>query len=109
MTLKAFLAQWQPARWTSPSFSTEQPKSLPERANEEIAYWYSTLSYRDRGKLNMHRSAWGRHGGSTIALGLRHGKTARSLKKLKREREARFKAEQAAYEARRILPAPIED
>jgi hypothetical protein len=87
--------------------STEQPRSLRERANEAMDHWYSSLSCRDRGKLNMHRSAWGRHGG-TIALGLRHGKTARRHKKLKREREARLKADQAAYEARRALPASID-
>jgi hypothetical protein len=39
----------------------------------------------------------------------RHGKTARRNKKLKREREARFKADQAAYEARRTGQVPIED
>jgi hypothetical protein len=87
----------------------EQPKSLSERAEEEMDLWFSTLSYRDRGKLKMHRSLWGRHGGSVIALGLRHGKTARRREKHKREHEARFEAEQAAYEARRTLPAPIED
>ena len=57
----------------------------------------------------MNRSPWGRHGGNTIALGVRHGKTARRLKKLKRDREVRFKADQAAYEVRRTLPVPIED
>jgi hypothetical protein len=71
--------------------------------------WFSTLSYRDRGKLKMDRSPWGRHGGSIIALGPRHGKTARKNKKLKREREARFKGEKAAFEARRDLPAKIVD
>jgi hypothetical protein len=50
--------------------------------------WFNTLSYRDRGKLKMHRSRWGRHGG-TIALGLRHGKTAR------REQEAEARARRA--------------
>jgi hypothetical protein len=70
--------------------------------------WFSRLSYRDRGKLKMDRSLWGRNGGSMIRLGLRHGKTARRNKKLKREREARFSAENAAYEARRTLQAPIE-
>ncbi len=81
---------------------------LHQRAKEETDRWFNTLAYRDRTKLNMHRSPWGRHGG-TLALGLRHGKTARSHKRLKREREARLKADQAAYEARRILPAAIED
>jgi hypothetical protein len=89
--------------------SAVEPKRLHERAKEEMDNWYSSLSYRDRGKLNMRRSPWGRHGGSTIALGLRHGKTARRNKKLKREREGRFKAEQAAYDARRALQAPIEN
>ena len=98
----------RPLDLTEP-LSAEQPKSLPERAKEAMDLWFSTLSYKDRGKLKMHRSAWGRNGGSTIALGLRHGKTARSLKKLKRDREARFKADQTAYEARRTLPAAIDD
>ena len=70
--------------------------------------WFRTLSYRDRGKLKMYRRPWARHGGNIIAAGLRQGKTARRNKKLKREREARFKAEKAAYEARRDLPAPID-
>ena len=80
---------------------------LLERAKEEMKRWFSDLSYRDRGKLKMDRSPWGRAGG-TIALGLRHGKTARKNKKLKREREARFRAEKASYEARCVLPAPID-
>ena len=87
----------------------EQPRSLPDRAKEAMGLWFGTLSNRDRGKLKMHRSSWARHGGSIIALGLRQGKTARRNKKLKREREARFKAEQAAYKARRAGPVPIED
>ena len=66
-----------------------------------MGLWFGTLSNRDRGKLKLHRSSWGRNGGSIIALGLRHGKTARRNKKLKREREDRFEADQAAYEARR--------
>jgi len=86
---------------------TEGPKSLSKRAREEMDLWVSTLSYKDRGKLKMHRSPWGRHGGS-IALGLRHGKTARKNQKLKRERQSRFKAEKANYEALRSLPAKIE-
>ena len=57
----------------------------------------------------MHRSPWGRSGGNIIAVGLRHGKTARRNKKLKRKREARLEAEHAAYEVRRAIPAPIED
>jgi hypothetical protein len=89
--------------------STEHPKGLRERANEAMEHWYSSLSYRDRARLNMHRSNWGRYGGNTIAPGMRHGKTARSLKKLKREREARFEADLAAYEARRTHTAPIEN
>ena len=81
---------------------------LQERAKEKMDLWFPTLSYKDRGKLKMDRSPWGRHGGSIIALGTRQGKTARKNKKSKREREARFKAEKAAYEARLDLPAPIE-
>lgn len=77
-----------------------QPKSLPERAREEMDLWFRTLTPRDRGRLKIERSSWGRNGGSTIVLGPRHGKTARRQAKLKREREARLKAEQAAYVAR---------
>jgi hypothetical protein len=88
--------------------SAVEPKRLHERAKEEMDRWFGGLSYRDRGKLNMHRSPWGRDGG-TIMPGLRQGKTARRNKELKREREARFKAEQVAYEARRNLPAAIEN
>ena len=69
--------------------------------------WFRTLSYRDRGKLKMHRTSWGRHEGNIIAMGLRQGKTARTQARLKREREVRLKAEQAAYVARRDLPPPI--
>ena len=89
-----------------PPFS-EEPKPLRVRAKEAQDLWFSTLSYQERGKLKMQRTPWGRAGG-TIALGLRHGKTARKNKKLKREREARFRAEKAAYEARRVLPAPVD-
>jgi hypothetical protein len=86
--------------------------------------WFRTLSHKDRAKLKIHRTKrgrdgrakwardggakWARDGGSIIALGLRHGKAARRNKKLKRQREARFKAEQAAYEARRADQASIE-
>jgi hypothetical protein len=90
-----------------PPFS-EEPKPLRVRAKEAQDLWFNTLSYQERRKLKMKRSPWGRAGG-TIALGLRHGKTARNREKLKGEREARFEAEQAAYEARRTRPAPIQD
>lgn len=85
-----------------------QPQRLAQRAKEEMDAWFSTLPYSDRRKLNMRRSPWGRDGG-TIALGLRPGKTARTNKKLKRDREARLEAEQAAYEMRRTLQVPIEN
>jgi hypothetical protein len=87
--------------------SIERSKSLAERARDEMDLWVSTLSYKDRGKLKMPRSPWGRCGGNIVAVGLRQGKTARRNRKLKRQREARFKAEQAAYEVRRTLPASI--
>ena len=89
--------------------SIERSKSQAERAREEMDLWVSTLSYKDRGKLKMPRSSWGRCGGNIVAVGLRQGKTARRNRKLKRQREARFKAEQTAYEARRTLPPPITD
>ena len=75
--------------------SPVEPKTLHERAKEEMDPWVRTLSHRERGKLRMDRSSWGRYGGSIIALGTRQGKTARKNKKLKREREAHFKAEKA--------------
>jgi hypothetical protein len=70
--------------------------------------WFRTLSPKDRGKLKMDCSPWGGRGGSIIALGPWQGRTARRNKKLKREREARLKAEKSAYEARLALPAKIE-
>ena len=36
--------------------------------------WFRTLSYRDRGKLKMHRTSWGRHGGNIIAMGRAKGR-----------------------------------
>src|SRR5512146_2300680 len=81
---------------------------LPKRAREEMDRWFSTLSYKDRAKLKIDRSPWGRDGGNTVTVGLRHGKTARRNKKLKREREARFSAERAAYEVRRSLRPPTD-
>ena len=87
--------------------SAEQPKSLSERARKEMDRWVSTLSYRDREKLKMHHSPWARQGGNIIALGLRQGKTGRRNKKLKRERETRFKADHAAYQARSTNQARI--
>lgn len=93
---------------TVPEPLSVEPRSLSDRAREEMEHWFKTLSYRDRGKLKMHRSTWGREGGSVISLGVRHGKTVRTHKKLKREREARLKADRAAYEARRTIPAAID-
>ena len=89
--------------------SIERSGSLAVRAKREMDLWVSTLSYKDRGKLKMPRSPWGRCGGNIVAVGLRQGKTARRNRKLKRKREARFKAEQTAYEARRALPPRITD
>ena len=89
--------------------SIEQSSSLAEPARQEMDLWVPTLSYKDRRKLKMPRSPWGRCGGNIVAVGRRQGKTARRNRKLKRQREARFKAEQTAYEARRALPPPITD
>lgn len=50
---------------------------LRKRAREEMDRWFSTLSYK------IDRSPWGRDGGNTVTVGLRHGKTARRNKKLK--------------------------
>jgi len=71
--------------------------------------WRKKLSSKNCSKLQTQGSRWERDGGNIIWVGLRHGKTARRNEKLSREREARFKAEQAAYEARCILAAPIKD
>jgi len=87
----------------------DRSKTLAERAREEMDLWVSTLSYKDRCKLKMPRNPWGRCGGNIVGVGLRQGKTARRNSKLKRQREARFKAEQTAYEARRALPPQITD
>jgi len=89
--------------------STKRAKNLSQRAKEEMVLWRKRLSRKDRPKLCIRASPWGRQGGSVITRGLRHGKTARKREKLKRQREARFKAEQAAYEALRALPSPIKD
>ena len=91
------------------SLPAEQPRTLTERAAEEMGFWRKRLGRKDREKLWTPTSNWGRHGGSIIALSPRHGRTARKNKKLKREREARFKGEKAAFEARRDLPAKIVD
>jgi hypothetical protein len=69
--------------------------------------WVGTLSHTNRRKLKTTQSSWARQGGNIVAVGLRPGKTARRNKKLKREREARFKADQAAYQARRADQARI--
>jgi hypothetical protein len=84
-------------------------KNVPKRAKEEMDLWFSTLSHKDRRKLKMTCSTWGRRGGNIIAVGVRHGKAARRNKKLMRERVARLKAEHVAYEVRRSLPASIEN
>lgn len=84
-----------------------QPKSLAQRAKEEMDLWRKRLNRKDRAKLWMSSSRWGQQGGTIIATGLRHGKTARRNKKLKRRREARLKAEQIACEVRCALPAQI--
>ena len=72
-----------------------------------MVLWFRALPSKDRAKLKIHRTSWGRHGGNIITLGPQHGKTGRKNKKLKRERKARLKAEQAAYVARRDLPPRI--
>ena len=89
------------------SLPAEQPRTLIDRAAEEMGLWRNRLGRKDREKLWTPISSWGRQGGSIITLGLRHGKTARRNKKLKRDREARLEAEQTAYEARRTRAAPI--
>jgi hypothetical protein len=68
-----------------------QQAKLNQLAKQEMDRWFSSLSPRDRGKLKIHHTRWGRSGGRIIALGVRHGKTARRKKKLKGEREAAFR------------------
>ena len=92
----------------NPPLSAEpHAKSLSERAREAMDLWFGTLSHTNRRKLKTPRSSWARQGGNIVAVGLRPGKTARRNKKLKRERGARFKADQAAYQARRVDQARI--
>jgi hypothetical protein len=69
--------------------------------------WFRSLSRKDKAKLKMERSTWGRDGGRIIAPKTRRTKTFRKNEKLRREREARYRAEHAAYEARCALPPLI--
>jgi hypothetical protein len=69
--------------------------------------WRKTLNQKQRAKLEIKISPWGRNGGS-IVLPKRRTKTARRNETLRREREARFQAEQADYEARLAAPWKIE-
>jgi hypothetical protein len=69
--------------------------------------WFRSLSRKDKAKLKMERSTWGREGGRIIAPGPRRTKTFRKNQKLKREREAGLREEQAAYEARCKRPPPV--
>jgi hypothetical protein len=72
---------------------------------DEMRRWRKTLSQKQRAKLDMQSSPWGRKGGSIVALKRRwKTKTARTNELLRREREARFQAEQADYEARLAAP-----
>jgi hypothetical protein len=74
-----------------------------------MGLWRKRLSHKDRAKLWMQASPWGRNGGSIIAVKQRHTGAFHKREKLKRKREARLRAEQAAYETRRVLQAPIQD
>jgi hypothetical protein len=71
--------------------------------------WFKTLSRSDRAKLAFQGSRWGRQGGSMIAPKRRPTRAYRKREELRREREARSKAEYAAYESRRVLPPPIKN
>jgi hypothetical protein len=65
--------------------------------------WRKTLSPKQRATLDTQPSPWGRNGG-TIMLPKRRTKTARRNEKLRRTREASFRADYADYEARLAAP-----
>jgi hypothetical protein len=70
--------------------------------------WFRSLSRKDKAKLKIEGSTWGRDGGRIIASKARRTtKTFRKNEKLRCEREARYRAEHAAYEARCALPPLI--
>jgi hypothetical protein len=81
---------------------------LSERASNEMRRWRKSLSRKERAKLETRVSPWASNGGSIVAPKRRRTKAARKHEKLRRQREARFRAERAAYEARRALRWKIE-
>jgi hypothetical protein len=85
-----------------------KPTSVPGRAEDEMGRWRKALSPNQRAKLEGQASPWGRNGGSIVAPKRRRTSTARRNEKLRREREARLRAEQADYEARLAAPWKIE-
>ena len=92
---------------TSHNTKRAEPISVG-RAEDEMGCWRKTLSPNQRAKLEGQGSRWGRNGGSIVAPKRRRTRTARRNEKLRRERETRLQAEQAAYEARLQAPWKIE-
>jgi len=85
---------------TSHNTKLAEPIGVPGRAGDEMVRWRRTLSPNQRAKLDGQASTWGRNGGSIVAPKRRRTRTARRNEKLRREREARFQADRADYEAR---------
>jgi hypothetical protein len=82
---------------------------LKERARKEEAVWRKSLSHKDRAKLATQASPWGREGGTVIALKPRRSRAFHEREKLRRERQARFHAAQATYEAECGADHPIDE
>jgi hypothetical protein len=82
--------------------------NMSRRADNEMRRWQRVLDPKERSALNAETRPWGRNGGSVIAPKRRRTRTARRNEKLRREREARLRAEQAEYEARLTAPWKIE-
>jgi hypothetical protein len=92
---------------TSHNTKRVEPISVQERAENEMRRWHKTLRPNQRAKLEVQASPWGRNGGSIVAPKRRRTRTARRNEKLRREREACLRAEQADYEARLAAPWKI--
>jgi hypothetical protein len=93
---------------TSHNTKRAEQVGMPGRAEDEMGRWRKTLSPSHRAKLEGQASQWGRNGGSIVAPKRRRTRTARRNEKLRREREPRFQAERADYEARLAAPWKIE-
>jgi hypothetical protein len=77
---------------------THRKPILQERAAEAMAAWRSSLSPRDRARLDGEpQSNWAKNGGGMIALPVIHGSQARKRLRLKQQREARLAAQREDY------------